>query len=325
MASVYRPPFQITNKIINLISQIQENIGELKSYVIAKPSIKLRKENKIRTIRYSLAIEGNSLDIDQVTAILENKRVLGPQKQIVEVKNAIKLYNSIQDLDALVERDFLKAHQVLMKGLVEGAGKYRSQQVGITKGGKLGHLAPPPSQVSKLMKQLFQFLKSDKETPWLIKACACHYEIEFIHPFTDGNGRMGRLWQQLLLMKQSSLFEFLPVETLVHSQQKQYYKALELSDKAGDSSNFIEFSLEIILKSIEEFNSIHRLKKPKDTDRISYALEKFQTNSFSRKDYLLLFSGISTATASRDLAMAVANRLLIKSGDKALSTYRFKV
>src|SRR5207253_7112889 len=195
---MYKPPFQITSKVLGLSSQIQEIIGELKTYSLAKPSVKLRKENKIRTIHHSLAIEGNSLSEEQVTALLEKKRVLGPKNQILEVMNALELYDILAKFDPAKERDLLKAHGLLLNGLVKEAGKYRSTAVGIFKGTKVSHMAPSAKQVPKLMGDLFTFLTKDSETPWLIKACVFHYELEFIHPFEDGNGRMGRLWQQLL-------------------------------------------------------------------------------------------------------------------------------
>lgn len=319
---MYKPPFKITPRILNLTTKIQELVGELKSYSLVKPSLKLRKENKIKTIHHSLAIEGNSLTEKQITALIENKRVLGPQIQITEVKNAIQLYEDLNQFDPRKEKDLLKAHGLLLKDLVKGAGKYRSGAVGIFKGGKVSHMAPPAKQVLKLMKDLFVFLNQDTETPWLIKACVFHYELEFIHPFEDGNGRMGRLWQQLLLMKQSPIFEFNSVETLIHEKQSQYYKILEQCDRAGDSTMFVEFSLDLILKSLETFEKSYRPQKEKADDRIAAALDYFGHNQFTRKDYIRLNKGVSMATASRDLAKAVQDGLLKKEGDKALSVYK---
>lgn len=314
----------ITAKILNLSTKILELVGELKSYSLVKHSVKLRKENKIKTIHHSLAIEGNSLTEEQVTALIENKRVLGPQLQITEVKNAIQLYEDLNQFDPRKEKDLLKAHGLLLNNLVKGAGKYRASAVGIFKGTKVSHVAPQAKQVPTLMKDLFIFLNQDKETPWLIKACVFHYELEFIHPFEDGNGRMGRLWQQLLLMRQSPIFEFNSVETLIHKKQSQYYKILEQCDLAGDSTVFIEFSLELILKSLESFQESYRPLKEKADDRIAAALEFFKNNQFTRKDYIRLHKDISVATASRDLAKAVQEGFLRKEGDKALSVYKKK-
>lgn len=321
---MYKPPFKITSKILNLSTEIQELVGALKSYSLVKPSLKLRKENKIKTIHHSLAIEGNSLTEEQITALLENKRVLGPKGQITEVMNAIRLYEDLDKFDPRKEKDLLRAHGRLLKDLVKGVGKYRSGAVGIFKGSQVSHLAPQAKQVPILMRDLFAFLNQDKETPWLIKACVFHYELEFIHPFEDGNGRMGRLWQQLLLMKQSPIFEFNSVETLIHKKQSQYYKILEQCDLAGDSTAFIEFSLELILKSLESFQESYRPLKEKAPDRIAAALEFFGNKRFTRKDYLQLNKGLSTATASRDIAKAVLEGLFKKEGDKALATYKKK-
>ena len=319
---MYKPPFHITSKVLSDISEIQEILGELKSYTLIKPSVKLRKENKIKTIHHSLAIEGNTLTPEQITALLEKKRVLGPKNQILEVTNALELYDRMGEFNPLKERDLLKAHGILLRGLKKNAGKYRSGNVGVFKGTKVSHVAPPAKQVSLLMADLFTFIAKDKETHGLIKACVFHYELEFIHPFEDGNGRMGRLWQQLLLMKHSPLFEFIAVETLIHEKQNKYYKILEQCDLDGDSTAFIEFSLELILKSLKDFLTTFRPSKPKKSDRIKFALEHFGDSEFSRQEYLQLHKGLSTATASRDLAQAVAEKSLKKSGEQALTTYK---
>ncbi len=319
-----KPPFAINSKILNLVAKIQDIAGELRAHAPqsgAKLSLKLRKENKIRTIRSSLAIEGNTLTEEQITAILENKRVIGPRAQIVEVQNALSVYDAISQFDPLKEKDFLAAHKKLLKSLIKQAGKYRVIQVGVFKGTKVSHVAPSAKQVPLLMQSLFKFLRQDKETPWLIKACVFHYELEFIHPFEDGNGRMGRFWQQLLLMKQSSIFEHISAETLIYKKQKDYYRILEECDRAGDSTQFVEFSLEIILSCLEDFRKNFKPSKVKISDRIELALEYFENNSFSRKEYMSINRGISTATASRDLAEAVKNRLLVRSGDKTKAVY----
>lgn len=320
---MYTPPFTITPKILLISGSIQETIGELRSYELTKPSVKLRKQNKIKTIHHSLAIEGNTLSEEKITALVDGKRVLGPERQIREVQNAISLYEKLATFDPLKEKDFLKAHKQLLQGLISSAGQYRSTSVGVFKGRKISHIAPPARQVPGLMHRLFDFLKNKGQVSFLIKACVFHYELEFIHPFLDGNGRMGRLWQQLILMRHSPIFEFISVETLIHKRQTQYYNALEKSDKAGDSTAFIEFSLEVIQKSLVEFQSALQPARPKTSDRIAMAHERFGQTSFSRKDYLQLHKGLSTATASRDLAKAVEDKTLIRKGDKAKAKYSF--
>jgi len=317
------PPFHITSAVLNLTTEIHEILGEMKNLTVTKPSVKLRKENKIKTVHHSLAIEGNNLTEDQITDILENKRVLGPEVQIQEVKNALAVYDKLHDYEPLKEIHLLKAHRLLMQGLVKKSGQYRASQVGILKGTQVSPIAPPAKQVPNLMIQLFKFLK-DKNTSWLIKACVFHYELEFIHPFNDGNGRMGRLWQQLILMKQSQVFEYISTESLIHNQQKEYYSALEKSDKAGDSTPFVEFSLQIILDSLKNFKNNHGFAKPTISDRIQFAIDHFKDQTFSRKEYMTLFPQLSTATASRDLASGVKQKVLTKDGDKTLTTYKKK-
>lgn len=318
------PPYTITPKILALVSQIQSLLGESKHLIIKKPSIKLRKENKIKTIHHSLAIEGNSLTEEQISSLIEGKKVIGPKNHIIEVKNAIKLYEKLNDLDPFNENDFLMAHKILMSGLIEKPGTYRRQAVGIFKNGQVSRMAPPAKLVSKLMGQLFIFLKKNQEVLPLIKACIFHYELELIHPFEDGNGRMGRLWQHVILMRVSPIFEYLPIESLIHKNQKKYYQALEKSDLKGESTDFVEFSLELIMNSLKDFSGEILSAKPKANDRIEVAEEHFGKLSFSRKEYMLLHKEISTATASRDLAQAVAKGIIDIKGEKSKAKYKFK-
>ena len=318
------PPFELTPTILSLAVNIQGVLGELKTATLVKPSVKLRKENKIRTIHHSLAIEGNTLTEEQITAILEKKNVIGPKRQIQEVTNALRVYDQIEKLNPFSEKDLLKSHAILMQGLMDRPGEYRNQNVGIFKGAKVGHVAPQSKMVSPLMKELFGFLKANDSTPLLIKACVFHYELEFIHPFLDGNGRMGRLWQQLILMRHSPVFEFVSIETLIHQQQKKYYQVLESCDASGSSTAFVEYSLDLIEQALLEFKKKFRPQKPTARDRIQSSKNHFGKKGFSRKDYLGLHPDISTATASRDLASAVADGELRMTGDQALARYFFK-
>lgn len=248
---MYRPPFEITAKIIELISRISEKIGEIHSLQNSPAHIRLRKENRIKTIHSSLAIENNSLSIEQITAILEGKRVLGSPREIKEVKNSIEAYELLLKLDPFRETDLLKAHRLMMSDLVSESGKYRSGAVGIFDGEHVVHVAPPAGRVPALMSDLFGWLRLSDAHP-LIKSCVFHYEFEFIHPFQDGNGRMGRLWQTVILKEWREVFAWLPVETLVKENQKAYYAALGASDKDADSTGFIEFMLLLLLKTIED-------------------------------------------------------------------------
>ena len=313
-----KPPYEITAAILKYISSISEKIGVVNAKYIIKTNPTLRKQNQIKTIHSSLRIEGNTLTEEQITAIIENKRVVGPEKDILEVLNALEVYKNINNLHPQKERDFLKAHQLLLQKLIDKPGTYRNQGVGIVKGSKVEHIAPPFDHVPFLMQDLFEYLKDQTELT-LIKSCVFHYEMEFIHPFLDGNGRMGRLWQTLILMQEYAIFEFLPFETLISKNQEAYYKALSQSDKEGQSTAFIEYMLSIIDHSLAELLE-NSGKKLTETDRITLFLES-NKNEFTRKDYLNFFKDISSATASRDLKKAVEDKLISKEGDKKTTTY----
>lgn len=314
-----KPPYEITAKILKYITSISLKIGEINAKYLIKTNPTLRKQNQIKTIHSSLSIEGNTLTEEQITAILENKRVVGPEKDIIEVLNALEVYKNINKLKPQNEKDFLKAHKLLLQNLIENPGKYRKQGVGIVKDSKVEHIAPPFENVPYLMKDLFEYLK-DKNELTLIKSCVFHYEMEFIHPFLDGNGRMGRLWQTLILMQDYPIFEFLPFETLISKNQTEYYNALSISDKEGNSTKFIEYMLRIIESSLNELLK-NSTKKLSDNDRIQIFLENY-TAEFTRKDYMNYFKDISSATASRDLKNAVEKGLISKVGDKKTTIYK---
>jgi Fic family protein len=316
-----KPPYQITSSILKLITSISEKVGEVNANLLNKPSPKLRKQNRIKTIHSSLKIEGNTLSEEQITALLENKKVIGPKKDVLEVLNAIKIYENLEQYNPSNQKSFLKAHQNLMKGLIENSGKYRNQSVEIAKGSKVAHVAPPFENVPYLMKNLFEYLQKSEEIA-LIKSCVFHYEMEFIHPFLDGNGRMGRLWQRLILMEKYPVFEFLPFETLITKDQEKYYNGLAESDKSGNSTIFIEFMLGVINASISEvLNFNNRTLNEKDRLEYFVSLNKIE---FSRKDYMNIFKGISSATASRDLKKGTELNLFDKKGEKSKTMYRLK-
>lgn len=316
-----KPPYDITPRVLKLISSISEKIGEVNATYLSKQSPQLRKQNRIKTIQSSLQIEGNTLTTEQITALIEKKRVVGPKKDVLEVLNAIEVYDELTSYKPHSERVFLKAHAALMKGLLDPVGKYRNQSVGIVKGDKLEHLAPPFQNVPYLMKELFGYLKDDDELT-LIKSCVFHYEMEFIHPFLDGNGRMGRLWQTVILLQDFPVFEFLPFEKLISESQIDYYQSLSLSDKLGKSTPFIEYMLGVIDKSLAELlNYTQRILK--DTDRLEYFLAQGFTD-FSRKDYMRVFKDIASATASRDLKKGIELNLFESSGKLNKTRYFIK-
>lgn len=319
IVSRMKPPYEITSSILKLITSISEKIGEVNANLLNKPSPKLRKQNRIKTIHSSLRIEGNILTEEQITALLENKRVIGPKKDVVEVLKAIKIYENLDIYKPSNEKSFLKAHQDLMESLIEDAGKYRKQSVGIVKGSKIEHEAPPFGNLPYLMKDLFEYLKKSDEIE-LIKSCVFHYEMEFIHPFLDGNGRMGRLWQTLILMEKYPIFEFLPFETLMSNDQEKYYKALAESDKSGKSTQFIEYMLGVIDISISELLNFNN-RTLNEKDRLEYfvSLNKIQ---FTRKDYMDIFKDISSATASRDLKKGTELKIFEKIGELNKTIYK---
>ena len=316
-----KPPYDISPEILKLISSISIKLGEVNANFLDKQTPLLRKQNRIKTIHASLSIEGNTLSEDQITAILENKIVLGPQKDILEVLNAAKVYENIQSFNPNSIKSFLAAHKMLMSGLIENSGKFRNKGVGILKGSKITHVAPPHLNVPGLMTDLFDYLKKDDDL-LLIKSCVFHYEMEFIHPFSDGNGRMGRLWQTLILQKAFPVFEFLPLETIVKDTQNEYYLSLSKSDYKGNSTPFIEYMLNVIDKSLNDLLDYNN-RVMTDMQRIEYFIQ-LGKNEFTRKDYMSVFKNISSATASRDLQKGTTLKLFKKEGEKNKAIYFVK-
>ncbi|UVC31084.1 Fic family protein [Pantoea sp. SOD02] len=251
----YQPPYTITPTILNRVIEVGELLGRWAAQA-EQSSPLLRKENRIRTIQASLAIEHNSLSTEQVTAIMEGKRVLAPAKDIQEVRNAILAYEKLNDWQSAKLADLLAAHQLLMMGLVDAPGQLRNGNVGVYREQQLIHMAPPANQVSRLVGDLLYWLKSTDIHP-LIASSIFHYEFEFIHPFTDGNGRMGRLWQTLILSEWRPEFAWLPVETLIHNQQQHYYRVLGECDRASDCTPFIAFMLEKLIEALVEGIGLH--------------------------------------------------------------------
>ncbi len=316
----YEPPFKITDEIINLVAQIAEKIGELKSFEKSPLHVELRKENRIKTIHSSLAIENNSLTIEQITAIIEGKRVLGSPNEIQEVKNAVQAYNLLLELNPYEEKDLLRAHQFMMSELVKHSGKYRSGGVGIFDGKEVVHLAPPADRVPFLMADLFEWLRENSVHP-LIKSCVFHYEFEFIHPFEDGNGRMGRLWQTVILKEWKSIFAWIPVESLVKENQAEYYNALNSSDTDADSTKFIEFMLNLILRMVEEIISTENAAKKitakitiKITANQKKILDEIEKNPFITQDELSAKLGIARLNIIKNMKKLQENNIIRRVG-----------
>jgi Fic family protein len=316
------PPFSLTPSVISACSRIERLVGVSEGLGGATPEPQLRRSNLVRTVQATAAIEGNTLSLDQVTAVLEGRHVRGPRLEIREIRNAVAAYELVPQLDPHQARDFLRAHGVLMAGLVEDAGRYRRGNVGVLSGTRVAHVAPPAKRVPLLMANLFTFITKN-DAPPLIKACVFHYEVEFIHPFSDGNGRIGRLWQHALLCAHSAVFAHVPAESLIKVRQGAYYAALSRSDKAGDATPFISFMLAVLEDSVTEFVAGFRPARADAATRLATAAAYFGVESFSRKDYLALHKDIAQATASRDLRVGVDQGKLSIQGDKATARYVF--
>lgn len=265
--SDYKPPFHMTDKTTSLIAEISEQVGRITVLQEGTISPHLRRENRIRTIHSSLAIEHNSLSLEQMTAILDGKRVLGNPNEIKEVQNAYEAYELMLWLNPASVDDLLKAHKLMMNGLVSENGRFRSGGVGVFDGEVLIHMAPPAEFVPEHIQNLFAWYQKSELHP-LIKSAIFHYEFEFIHPFTDGNGRMGRMWHSLLLGKWKEMFFWLPIEELIQSRQKEYYDALGAADKQADSAGFVELILEIIRDSLTEITVVDR-STDQDSDQVT--------------------------------------------------------
>ncbi len=242
----YSPPCNITTEILSQVASIAEAVGRMQATGL---ELRLRRVNRIRTIHGSLAIEGNQLDEPQITAILEGKSVVAPPREIQEVQNAFKVYELLPQWNPLQESELLSAHSKLMHGLLDSAGSYRRGGVGVIGRTEIVHLAPPASRVPILMADLFRWLQQTDLHP-LVASSIFHYEFEFIHPFDDGNGRMGRFWQSLLLYQWSKVFEHLPIESMIFARQQDYYRALNQSTQAGDSAPFLTFMLQTIQSTL---------------------------------------------------------------------------
>lgn len=252
MEDKYIPPYEITDEMLELVSEIMENLGKLSGVNELEKLPRLRRVSRIKSIHSSLAIENNTLSIEQVTDVINGKRVLAPQKDIEEVHNAFNAYEKLSEINPYSIEDLLKIHGIMMNGLVKEAGMLRSGQVGVyNQDGKVVHLAPPADFVPQQLGQLFDWVKNSNAN-MLIKSSVFHYEFEFIHPFNDGNGRTGRLWQTALLASWKPIFAWIPIESIIKDNQEDYYNAITLSTSQGKSNIFIEFMLDVINKAIKD-------------------------------------------------------------------------
>ncbi len=299
-----KPPFEITNEILDSITEIAELVGQVSATQGLSTNPTLRRSNRIRTIYSSLAIEQNTLSLEQVTAVLNGKHVLAPPKDIAEVKNAYEIYEMMDALNPYSVDDMLSAHGVMTKGLVDESGCFRSGSVGVVdKTGNLLHMGTLPAYVPTLVYELMDWIKSS-DIHMLIKSCVFHYEFELIHPFADGNGRIGRLWHTLLLTQWKPMFAWLPIESIIHDRQDEYYKAINQSNYEGESTAFTIFMLDAIKEAlIEAVETTVLTEKMSDTELRWYKIEQFlQKNEIiTNADVRQMFQ-VSAATANRILA-----------------------
>ncbi len=252
--NAYTPPYTMTETITKLTIEIGEKVGAITAWQHMNTNPRLRRDNRIRTIHASLAIENNSLTLDQVTDIINNKRILGAPIEICEVRNAYEAYEKLLSFNPYSVNDLLKAHSILMSDLIKEAGRFRSSDAGVFRGEQVIHMAPPAHMVPQHITNLLHWAETAKTHP-LIKSCVFHYEFEFIHPFADGNGRMGRMWNTLLLYQWKPLFAWIPVETVIQERQDAYYNALGEADRIRKATPFVEFMLQAILDTLIEIDS----------------------------------------------------------------------
>ncbi len=311
---MYIPPFTISAEAINKIADISRLMERYAIRMEQEDALLLRKANKIKTIHSSLAIEGNTLDENQVRDIVNGKAVVAPLRQIQEVKNAIATYEQFPHLDAFKESDLLRAHGIMMQALVENAGQYRKGGVGVFSDEGCVHMAPPAERVPYLMADLFDWLKHSPDH-LLVRSCVFHYEFEFIHPFADGNGRMGRLWQSLILSKLHPVFEHLPVENMVYANQQQYYDAITASSNAANSGPFIDFMLGEILKTLEAHKGnpiqVFPNKVPnKVPNKLLEAFPEIQAMTWNVYNMLRADNHLTTALVAE--ALGISDRMVRK-------------
>ena len=321
-----QPLFQITNKIIDEVAEISELTGRLSAHDHLSSNPNLRRTNRIRTIHGSLAIEQNTLSLEQVTAVLNGKHVLAPPKDIAEVKNAYEIYERLDELDPYSVDDLLTAHGIMTRGLVEESGMFRTRPVGVVdQEGHVLYFGTLPQYVPDLVVELLNWAKHS-DLHMLIRSCVFHYELELIHPYADGNGRVGRLWHTLLLSKWNSVFAWLPVESIIHDHQQEYYDTINASNDAGESTAFIEFMLSVIkaslIDAIHTSDAMSAGKMDKKTLRWQKIEQFLQTHEYIMNADVRELCGVSAATANRVLATMVENEKLNRERLNGLWVYK---
>lgn len=322
-----KPPFEITNAMIDHVAEIAELVGRLTSTNQLSANPTLRRANRIRTIYGSLAIEQNTLTLEQVTAVLNGKQVLAPPKDIAEVKNAYEIYERLDELDPYSVDDLMTAHGIMTRGLVDESGMFRTRPVGVVdQEGHVLHFGTLPQYVPDLVMELLDWVKNS-DVHMLIRSCVFHYEFELIHPFADGNGRVGRLWHTLLLSKWNPAFAWLPVESIIHDRQQEYYAAINASNDAGESTVFIEFMLSAIKASlIDAISTSDKMSDgPMDKATMRWEqIEKFlETHPYIMNADVRALFNVSAATANRILATLTTEGKLVKYREGGHWAYKY--
>lgn len=308
----YTPPYTITPKITNLVAQISEAVGGY----YAHENLRLHRINRIKTIHGTLAIEGNTLSSEQVTAVLEGKPVVAPMNEVQEVRNAIKAYELLDTLDPYSVDDLLKAHAAMEAGLIDQAGQFRKSGAGVVSGDQVIHHAPDAGRVPYLIADLFAWLRTTEEHP-LIASCVFHYEFEFIHPFADGNGRTGRLWQTLILSRWRAIFKNLPIENIVYKYQKEYYRAIAVSGGKDGCTPFVEFVLGVIAETLTT-------QEPTQKTTQEIILDKIRNNPKITREKLAVMIGISPDTVKYHLRRLTEQGIIERVGAARSGVWRLK-
>ena len=315
-----RPPYRLTPKTLDLLLRLHEQIGAVQALETSALNPGVRRHNRIRTVHATLHLEGNSLELNQAEALTREEVVFASNRDVLEWHNAWSVYQKLGSWDGTSVDSFLEAHRQLTNGLVDRPGKWRNRAVGIARGNTVVHVAPPEERVPYLMLELFDYLRYDPD-PALIKACVFQYELEFVHPFTDGNGRMGRLWQTVLLAEAFPVLAHVPVEAHVAADPEAYYWVLAQCDRQGSSAPFVEYQLGVLLQGLNELHrSQLRARRSTPEERLLIYWQT-ETPEFTRKDYRRCFPQLSTASASRDLQMGIEQGFWTRSGEKNQSTY----
>ena len=321
-----KPPFEITNTMIHEVAEIAELVGKLTSTNQLSTNPTLRRSNRIRTIHGSLAIEQNTLSLEQITAVLNGKHVLAPPKDIAEVKNAYEIYERLDELDPYSVADLLTAHGIMTRGLIGESGMFRSRPVGVVdQEGHVLHVGTLPRYVPDLVMELLNWVKTS-DIHMLIRSCVFHFELELIHPFADGNGRIGRLWHTLLLTRWNPVFAWLPVESMIHARQQEYYDAINASNNAGESTAFIEFMLSTIkaslIDAIDTSDEVSDMPTDKAVMRWKQIEEFFESHPYIRNADVRTLCNVSAATANRILSGLVEEGMLVKCHEGRHWAYR---